>query len=169
MVIFDRDEQKRLIAEYHNSLIGDHTGIKRCISKICEKYYWKGMKYEIKKYILRYFDCQKNKHSRKTKIPMVIFQEPGRKPFYLTAVDIVGPMRTTKEGYKYVLSIKCNFTKYIILVPLENQESLSIARAFAAKMILIYSCPTLLLSDQGTNFHSELMNNLCKLLKDKTH
>lgn len=48
--IFDRDEQKRLIAEYHNSLIGG-TGIKRCISKICEKYYCKEMKYETKKYV----------------------------------------------------------------------------------------------------------------------
>ncbi|XP_011702402.1 PREDICTED: uncharacterized protein LOC105458634, partial [Wasmannia auropunctata] len=50
-----------------------------------------------------------------------------------------------------------------ILLP--NQEAASVAKAFVTRIIVEHGTPEKILTDQGTNFTSELLKNVCKLLK----
>lgn len=166
IVVIEPMEQHRLISEYHNSLVGGHLGIKKSILKMGERYYWRGMARQIKKFIRKCPECQKNKHGKQTRMPLQIFTTP-KKPFDVIAIDIVGPMPTTVNDNKYFLSVQCNFSKYIILIPLVNQEANTVAKALAEKVLLIYGLPRCLFSDQGTNFQSKLFKRLCNLLRIK--
>jgi transposase InsO family protein len=166
IIVADAYEQQRLISEYHNSLVGGHLGIKKCTLKMGERYQWKGMARQIKKYIRKCPDCQKNKHGKNTRMPLQIFTTP-KKPFDVIAIDIVGPMPTTANDNKYFLSVQCNFSKYIVLIPLINQEASTVAKALAERVLLVYGLPRCLFSDLGTNFQSKLFKKLCNLLRIK--
>jgi len=50
-------------------------------------------------------------------------------------------------------------------MPIKNQEANTVAKEFVTKIVLEYEVPEKILSDQGTNFMSEIFKNTCKLLK----
>jgi hypothetical protein len=52
-------------------------------------------------------------------------------------------------------------------VPISQQDDLTIARVFVEQIILKFGIPQILLTDQGSNFLSELFANVRKLLRVK--
>lgn len=162
----DKAEIITLIKETHNSLIGGHMGMRKTLARLKELYYWKNMKKEIKNYIHSCADCQKNKITRRIKMPMVI-TSTSKKPGERWAMDIVGPLDISSEGYRYVLTCQDDLTRYFLAIPLKDQESDTIARAFTEHVVLKFGCPETVLSDNGTNFVSNLMKRVFKLLQIK--
>lgn len=55
-------------------------------------------------------------------------------------------------------------TRYVVAVPLKNQEAVTVARAFFDIMILRFGCPLQVLSDNGHNVAGNLFEELCKTL-----
>lgn len=155
-----------LIKETHNSVIGGHTGMKRTMSKLKEMYYWKSMKKDIANYIASCDLCQRNKINRRTRMPMVI-TTTARKTGERWALDIVGPLPRTIDDYEYILTCQDDLSRYIVAVPLKNQETETIARAFTDHIILKFGCPLSILTDNGANFIAQLMKRVCKLLHIK--
>jgi len=80
---------------------------------------------------------------------------------------IVGPLRVTTEGHKYILTFQDELSKYIIAVSILQQDAETIARVFVEEIVLKFGIPQVILTDQGSNFLSELFTNVCKLLKIK--
>ena len=68
---------------------------------------------------------------------------------------------------KYVLTFQDSLTKFSKAIPIENQEAsrLHSSKAFVIKIILENGIFEKILTDQGTNFTSEVFKNVCKLLK----
>lgn len=88
-------------------------------------------------------------------------------PFKRVAVDLVGPLdpRTTK-GNKYILTLVDYATRYPEAVPLPGIETERVAEA----LVDIFSrvgIPRELLSDQGSQFTSDLMKEVSRLLSLK--
>jgi transposase InsO family protein len=162
----NKTEIDSLIAETHNSLIGGHMGIKKTLMKLKELYHWKNMKNDIKKYIRACKECQKNKITRRIKMPMVI-TSTSKKPGERWAMDIVGPLDLSVEGYRYLLTCQDDLTRYLVAIPLKDQESDTIARAFTKHIVLRFGCPEAILTDNATNFTSNLMKRVFKLLQIK--
>jgi hypothetical protein len=71
-------------------------------------------------------------------------------------LDIVGPLPITETGMKYILTCQDNLSKYFIAVPLQNQTAEVVTNAFVKKIILIYGIPTEIVTDQGSNFMSDV-------------
>ena len=129
---------------------------------------WPGMKQEIEDYI-KYCDiCQKNKITqRKTKLPLQITDTP-EVVWQNCSMDIVGPLTQTSEGNKYLLTFQDELSKYTLAVPISQQDASTIARVFVDQIILKFGKPQTLLTDQGSNFLSELFANVYKLLRVKS-
>jgi transposase InsO family protein len=79
-------------------------------------------------------------------------------------VDLTGPHNRSKNGFTYLLTAICSFTKYLILVPLRDKTALAVARALVKNVYLVYGTPEIQMSDQGREFINELSDNLAKLL-----
>ena len=47
----------------------------------------------------------------------------------MIGVDIIGPLKLTRQGNKYILSIVDYYTKYAEAVALPNQEAETVVRA----------------------------------------
>ena len=82
-------------------------------------------------------------------------------------MDIVGPLTQTCEGNKYLLTFQDELSKNTLAVPIPQQDASTVAKVFVEQIILKLGIPQILLTDQGSNFLSELFANTCKLLRFK--
>ena len=80
-------------------------------------------------------------------------------------IDLVGPPKSSQ--FKYVLSGKDVFTKYLFAVPLTNEYANTVARELVKVFFQHSHIPQTILSDLGTNFTSELMSELASWLEVK--
>lgn len=118
---------------------------------------------DIEKFVKMCKTCQQIKSTKYTKMPMVISQA-SEKPFDKLFMDIVGPLTTTLDGNKYILTIQDDLTRFFDCYAMPDQEANTVARVFFDEIISRYKIPKILLTDQGTQFTSEMFKNTCKLL-----
>jgi transposase InsO family protein len=82
-------------------------------------------------------------------------------------LNIVGSLSRTLDGNKYVLTFQDELSKYTLAIPIKQQDASKIARDFVEEFILKFGIPQMVLTDQGSNFMSEVFTNICKLLRIK--
>ena len=87
-------------------------------------------------------------------------------PFERIAMDIIGPLPRSRAGYRYVLVV-CDYgTRYPEAVPLKSVDAEHIAEELV-KLFARVGIPKEILTDQGTNFTSQLLAELYRLLHVK--
>lgn len=164
-LIVPKDNRMKIIEAYHDTPFGGHQGIDRTTDIIKERYYWKNMAKDIENYVQTCKKCNERKTSAidKAPVPMKI-TTPVTRPFQKVALDIVGPLPKTHAGNQYILTFQDHFSKYPEAFPLSDQKATTIAKVFVEEIICRHGTPEKLLTDQGTNFTSELFQEICKLL-----
>ena len=60
-----------------------------------------------------------------------------------------------------------DLTRYLIVTPMANQEATTVAEKFVENVVCFTGAPNELVTDQGTNFMSQVMKDVCSLLKIK--
>ncbi|KZS19909.1 Uncharacterized protein APZ42_013539 [Daphnia magna] len=83
------------------------------------------------------------------------------------ALDIVGPLPETYKGNRYILVMSEYTSRYMLAVAMKNQSARTVARKFIRHVILRYGSSLQILTDQGKNFLSNLMKDICSLLNIK--
>lgn len=154
-----------ILNSYHDTSIGGHAGILKMLKNIKQSYKWKNMAKDVENYVKKCKKCQLNKINRHpTKNPMVI-TTTSKRSFEKIFLDIVGPLPETSQHNKYILSIQDDLTKFTIFSPLKTAEANEVASTFFKHFISKFGIPLSILTDQGTNFMSNIFKNLCKMLK----
>lgn len=165
--VLTEEEKLQIIKDFHDTPLGGHQGITRTYKRIRLKYNWKNIKLDIQDYINKCEKCQKNKSARiRTKVPMEI-TTTSSDPFEKCFLDIVGPLPETENGNKYILTFQDDLTKFSEAIPIENQEAETVADKFVRDIICRHGIPFSILTDQGSNFMSEVFKNVCKFLRIK--
>jgi transposase InsO family protein len=154
----------------HNCPIGGHQGIQRTIERIKLYLTWPGLDQDVTQYVKECNICQINKETKPNiKLPLTI-TDTKTTPWDKVYLDIVGHLPVTKNKKKYILTCQDNLSKYFVAVTLQSQTAEEVTNAFVKHIILIYGIPTEILTDQGSNFMSEVFKRICKLLKiEKIH
>ncbi len=88
-------------------------------------------------------------------------------PFRILAMDIVGPLRKTKRGHKFILTVMDFATRYPEAIPLRRTDAATVAEALCGVFTRL-GIPEEILSDQGSNFMSELLRKVLELLQIQT-
>ena len=163
----EKEEQLKIITEYHESVVGGHQGMARLFNRIRENFYWVGMRKQINDFVRSCPICQKTKLTRiKTVQPLKITDTPQ---YFLDKVqmDIVGPMPITNKGNRYLLTLQDNLTKYVEAIPLPCIDAVTVALALAENFICRYGCPKSVHTDLGSNFTSKVMKTFSEIFKIK--
>jgi hypothetical protein len=162
------DELKRqILYEYHDAPLGGHRGMNKTYSAIKSKYSWPNMKQEIEDYVRKCKSCQINKVlGPQRKVPMEI-TTTANQPFEKCCLDIVGPLPETQKGNKYILTFQDELSKFLVAIPIPRQDAETVAQEFVTNIVLKLGTPSKILTDQGSNFLSEVFKNTCKMLKIK--
>jgi len=79
----------------------------------------------------------------------------------LVTMDILSGLPTADDGSKYLLVVVDAFTKWVEAYPLPNQEAATCITAVYNGMFSRFGLPRQLHSDQGRNFESQLVTELC--------
>lgn len=161
----DNDKDKRfIINDYHLLPTSGHAGVRRMVNNLKRKYYWPEMEKDVNDFVTKCEKCQKAKYSQKTKEPMVI-TTTATYAFEKVFLDLVGPLDKDIDNNNYILTLQCELTKFVEAYPLNNKETVTVARAFVNNFILRFGIPKIIASDKGTEFMSSTMTEVCKLLK----
>lgn len=159
--------RSRIMELAHGSIMGGHMGIKKTADKIQSAFYWPGIKGDVTRYCKSCDVCQKTVN--KGSVPKVPLEKMPLidKPFKRVAIDLVGPIGPPSEdGHRYILTLVDFATRYPEAVPLKNIDTETVAEA----LVDIFSrlgVPEEILSDLGTQFVSECMKEVARLLSIK--
>ena len=151
-----------LIEKAHDSVFSAHQGKDKMKHRLRSRCYWPKMNIDIEQHIKECHTCQETKPpSRYNQAELKPIT--SKKPLELVTTDIMGKLNTTKKGNNYIMVIIDHFTRWMELFALNTMEAIEVA-----EKLLEFTCrhgsPLKILSDQGTNYQSELLNELYEIL-----
>lgn len=165
-VITDLAERSELIKLYHeDELLGGHCGPAKLLAKLKSNFFWPGMRKQVFNFAKVCVKCQLNKGHAKTKQPFVITDTP-QGAFDVVEMDTVGPLLVC-SGYKYILTMQCALTRYVIAAPMKDKSASATAKALFNHFIYIHGFPKVIKTDRGTEFKNALMEEITKLCNIK--
>ena len=137
-----------------------HQGRMRTISLLRERFFWPGMQEEeATQYVVKCSRCLRRKTT-----PQVVPLQPiyVTQPIELVHMDYLS-LEPSKGNIENVLVITDHFTRYALAYPSKTQTAQATARIIWDNFICHYGFPEKFISDQGRNFESDLIKELCKI------
>ena len=136
-----------------------HQGILRTLSLLRERFYWLGMQEEATQHVLKCTRCLRRKTPSQVAPlqPILVTQ-----PLELVHMDYLS-LEPSKGNIENVLVITDHFTRYALAYPSKTQTAQATARILWDNFICHYGFPEKFISDQGRNFESDLIKELCKI------
>ena len=149
-----------ILMEAHDKL--GHQGNNRMYCLIKWQYYWKGMNKDIRKYIANCVLCQCDK-AKVQQYPLQMTDIPDR-PFNKIAIDLVTVYKTSTSGNKHILTIIDHRTGWPKDFPIPDKSANTIVATLINHYLLVHMCPRYILSDNGTEFKNNLMDQVLQQL-----
>lgn len=143
-----------------------HQGRDRTNWLAKRRFFWPGFDAEVNRWVESCGRCIRRKTPTVPKAELVNIQ--SSRPMELLCIDYL-TLERSKGGYENVLVITDHFTRYAQAIPTRNQLASTTARVLYEQFIVHYSFPARIHSDQGRNFESKVIKELCKIAGvDKT-
>ena len=161
-LVIPMNSRKEILKGLHNNV--GHPGKERTMRLLRERYYWPGMSSAVDKWVTTCERCIRRKSSTNERVPLVNINTTN--PLELVCFDYL-TLEPSKGGISNILLITDHFTKCAIAIPKRNQTAKTTAEAFYNNFILNFGIPTRLHSDQGANFESDVIQELCNLTNMK--
>ena len=159
--------RRQLMEVAHESIMGGHMGVKKTADKIQKAFYWPGIQGDVSRHCRSCDICQKTVN--KGSVPKVPLQKMPLidMPFKRVAIDLIGPISPpSEEGHRYILTLVDYATRYPEAVPLKNIDTETVAEALVDFFSRL-GIPEEILSDLGTQFVSDCMKEVTRLLSIK--
>ena len=153
---------EKILSLYHDSHLLVHLAQKRLFDVIRKRFYWNGMHRDCCDWVAACTLCFGHKANQPLSqgllIPIV-----STKPFELLTMDILGPLKISKNGFKYILVCVDHFTSWVEAAPMKTMTAKEVVEVFFKIMISRHSCPEKVLTDQGRQLVGNVLNDLCQL------
>ena len=162
-VVVPRSLRTQFLDGVHAGPMNGHLGIEKTRLKLQGIAYWQGWSFDALMYVRRCHICGTYRHGPRRKqgqLQRALAYDVMQK----VHIDLVGPFCLSKKGFRYLLTVICGFTKYLICVPIRDKHSVSVADALMRHVYLVYNPPEILVHDSGGEFWSDVMRRLATLL-----
>jgi len=147
----------KLLQLAHDIPAAGHLGVAKTKNRLLRHFYWPSISRDTKDFCRSCDVCQRL--GKGTSVPPAPLHSLPlvSEPFCQVAMDIVGPLPVCKDsGNRFILTVLDLCTHYPEAVPLQNHTAQSVAQALTT-VFSRFGFPQEVLSDQGTDFMSELM------------
>ena len=95
---------------------------------IKSQYFWPNMRREVEEYVKQCRSCQVNKMLTPKHKALMDITTTAEHPFDKCYLDIVGPLPVTQGNNKYILTFQDDLSKYVVTVPVGQQDAETVAR-----------------------------------------
>ena len=151
---------------YHDHMASGHLGVAKTKARIQRRYYWPKLADEVAAYVKNCLKCAQRKPYGQSKAPLKPMPAATR-VWERIAMDIVGPVDISRNGNRYILVLSDYASRFVMTIPMIDQTAKTVAAHLVNEILTKYGAPEQILTDQGTNFLSELVHQICKLFKVK--
>ena len=162
-IIIPEALREEVLVDLHEGALGGHLGVDKTLARLKERFYWPGHYNDVRDWCKNCGSCA----SRKNPIPKTRASlesvEVGY-PLQMVAMDILGPLPETLCGNSYILVVTDYFTRWAEAYAIPNQEATTVAQKVTDEFFFRFSPPEQLHSDQGRNFESTVIAEICKML-----
>ncbi|KAJ8632913.1 hypothetical protein MRB53_026249 [Persea americana] len=148
--------------EIHEGICGSHIGGRSLAYRaISQGYWWPYMQKDAQLYARKCEKCQKFSHSlHQPAQDLSPLSSPW--PFAQWGLDIVGPLHRTPGSKRLLIVATDYFTKWVEAEPLSSLTELDTKNFVWKNIITRFGTPRTLISDNGTQFDSNLFKSFCQ-------
>ena len=120
------------------------------------------MNKDIQKYIANCTLCHREK-AKVQSYPLQMTEIPDR-PFDKITIDLVTECKTSTSGNRHILTIIDHLTGWPEAFPIPDKSADTIVLTFINHYLPVHMCPRYILSDNGTEFKNQLMDQVLQQL-----
>ena len=149
-----------LMHKFHNCR--GHQGCARTFNLLKRKFWWKGMRRDVRNHINSCIICSKNLPN--TSYHPQLHLEIPKVPFACIAIDTIQKLQVTTSGNRYVLTYIDLLTSYVIAVPMPDKTAVPIVEVYLSGILSRTGASMVCLSDNGSELRNRQMNMILKQL-----
>ncbi|GFV98118.1 transposon Tf2-9 polyprotein [Trichonephila clavipes] len=163
-VYIPKSLRNEIMREFHDKPLAGHFGRFKTYHKIRDVCYFPYMRKFTDQYVSRCHMCQINNYKHALPagrlIPIV-----SNYPNETVMLDLLGPYPVSRvRRNRYVLVITDHFSKWAEIIPLKKASARVIADNFFDNYISRFGAPIKVISDNGSQFISDIFENLSERL-----
>lgn len=151
------------LKQVHAHPFSAHMGAKRTASRAAQFYIIPNLRQKCREICGGCLPCLK----RKQPIQRVgtLASKPPTEPWEMISMDFCGPYPISADGYKYVLVIIDQFSKFVYLIPTRRADARTVIKAMYSRILSVHPCPKKLLSDNGSHFRNKIITAACRVFR----
>lgn len=138
-----------------------HLGIDQTIDLVRAHFHWPRMAADVEQKIRTCGRCVRRKALPERSAPLVNITTS--RPLELLCIDFLS-LEPDTSNTRDILVLTDHFTKYAVAFPTPNQKAKTVAKCLWDNFIVYYGIPERIQSDQGTDFESKLIKELCEVV-----
>ena len=162
-IITPANLKQQILRQVHNHRLGGHFGIKKTLYNVRTRFWWPGLRADVKRWCRTCIACQKQNPRSARRIPL--HQDLVGSPMERIAMDILSFREQTENGNTCILVITDYFTKWTEAFALPDRQAITVADTLVTQLFLKMGVPRILHLDQGKEFQSDLIHEICCLLE----
>ncbi|XP_052728408.1 transposon Tf2-1 polyprotein isoform X1 [Vigna angularis] len=156
-----------LIAEFHVTQAGGHSGVYRTYRRIAQSLFWRGIKKDVTEFVARCSVCQQHKYLSSSPqgllqplpIPNAVWED--------LSLDFIVRLPKSR-GHDAILVVVDRLSKYAHFLPLKHPYTArTVAEVFTREIVRLHGIPQSVVSDRDPLFLSLFWKELFKGLGTK--
>jgi transposase InsO family protein len=146
--------------------LGAHQGVEATLERLSKNFYFPGIKREVAAHVASCLACQAKKRPDPAQRGHLESVADGY-PFQRISIDHVGPLPESRQGNKYILTVKDTFSKWLEAFPVASTDAESTIKKLEKDIFCRFGVPEQIHSDNGTAFTSKKFAEMAKELSIK--
>ena len=160
-IVVPKPLRSKLLRWAHDDPASGHLGYKKTLIRLKKNFTWPGIRKDVERYCQSCGPCQRLGGGAQAVCQPLSHLPIVGKPFEMISADIVGPLKATSRGNRYILVVIDHATRYL------EAKSIPIADAhhiieFMVELMSRHGLPRQILTDRGSVFTSEAFSQFLK-------